>query len=188
VNDDAGDLAAARSGDHRAFSRLYRRHAGLVLSVCRCDCGGADADAEDAMQVTFIRAHDRLDRVDDPGALRAWLCGIARRVCSERRRSARRRLVHENGFRGVQRAAARPRERSAPEAAARSEDLDRLTAALRTLDERERTALHLHYLERDPAVAAEAMLGLSRSGYYKLLARARDHLATRMREVQYDSA
>jgi DNA-directed RNA polymerase specialized sigma24 family protein len=48
------------------------------------------------------------------------------------------------------------------------------------LDDRERLAIHLHYLESDPVKAAASALGLSRSGYYKLLARARERLASLM--------
>ena len=43
--------------------------------------------------------------------------------------------------------------------------------------DRERLAIHLYYLEADPVNAAMSALGLSRSGYYKLLSRARENLA-----------
>jgi RNA polymerase sigma-70 factor (ECF subfamily) len=187
VNHDARDLAAARTGDDGAFGRLFRRHAPLVLSMCRGGCAN-DADAEDAMQETFIRAHDRLDRVDDPTGFRAWLCAIARHVCSERRRSARRRLIHENGFRGMQRGRSVEPTTGVPDRVAHDEALEDLTVALRALDERERLALHLHYLDADPTESAQSLLGVSRSGYYKLLARARSNLATRIREMQHAPA
>ncbi len=63
------------------------------------------------------------------------------------------------------------------------EQLDRLGAALEKLDDRERLAIHLYYLEADPVKAATGAMSLSRSGYYKLLARAREHLAGFMTEV-----
>ena len=64
-----------------------------------------------------------------------------------------------------------------------AEQLDRLGAALEKLDDRERLAIHLYYLEADPVKAATGAMSLSRSGYYKLLARAREHLAGFMTEV-----
>jgi RNA polymerase sigma factor (sigma-70 family) len=73
---------------------------------------------------------------------------------------------------------------AAPDDVARAEALDRLTEALDQLDGRERLAIHLHFLEADPVRAAASALGLSRSGYYKLLAKARRRLACLMREVQ----
>jgi RNA polymerase sigma factor (sigma-70 family) len=62
-----------------------------------------------------------------------------------------------------------------------AEQLDRLGAALDQLDDRERLAIHLYYLEADPVQAAASALGLSRSGYYKLLGRAREQLAALMK-------
>ena len=41
VSDDARDLAAATTGDHEAFARLYDRHAPVVLSLCRRSSGGS---------------------------------------------------------------------------------------------------------------------------------------------------
>ncbi len=172
---EAADLAAAQAGDHDAFGRLYDRHAAVVLSLCR---RLALADAEDATQETFIRAHRKLQHVEDANKLRSWLYAIARRVCSERTRSRRRRTRHEENFavnRALEPVSASAGEQ-APESVARSEDLERLDAALNQLDDRERLALHLYYLETDPVRAAVSALGLSRSGYYKLLARARESL------------
>ncbi len=65
-----------------------------------------------------------------------------------------------------------------------AEQLDRLTAALDTLPEDERLVIHLHYLDSDPPKAANSALGLSRSGYYKLLHRARRRLAGMLNEVR----
>ena len=59
----------------------------------------------------------------------------------------------------------------------RHEQLAQLSKALDQLPDRERLALHLYYLETDPVAAATSALGLSRSAYYKLLARAREQLA-----------
>ncbi len=64
-----------------------------------------------------------------------------------------------------------------------AEQLDRLGAAMEKLDDRERLAIHHYYLEADPVKAATGAMSLSRSGYYKLLARAREHLAEFMTEV-----
>ncbi len=177
--EDADDLAAARAGDDAAFGRLYGRHAPVVLSLCR---KRSMAEAEDAAQETFIRAHKLLHKVKSAEALRPWLFGIARRVCSERTRSARRRARHEERF-AVSRAAAHTAPGTAagePQpgaAAAHAEQLELLGDALQQLDDRERLAIHLYYLEADPVGAATSALGLSRSGYYKLLSRARGRLA-----------
>jgi RNA polymerase sigma-70 factor (ECF subfamily) len=188
AGDDAIDLARARAGDDDAFGRLYDRHAPVVMSLCR---RYAPAEAEDATQETFIRAYRKLDQVENADGLRSWLYAIARRVCSERTRAARRRAKHEEGF-AVNRAAAQPGTRpgAAPAGAdpsrrsAHAEQLEQLDGALARLDDRERLAIHLYYLEADPVQAAASALGLSRSGYYKLLARARDQLAALMNQAK----
>ncbi len=176
TDDEARDLDAARGGDLDAVGRLYDRHAPLVLSLCR---RLTLAEAEDATQETFIRAYQMLDRVQSPRQLRPWLCALARRVCSERRRAATRRARHEGD---AMLKAARPEAADASEKVERAEELRRLDAALDRLAKRERLAIHLYYLETDPLKAAESAMGLSRSGYYKLLARAREHLAALLRE------
>jgi RNA polymerase sigma factor (sigma-70 family) len=184
AGDDAADLAAARAGDDDAFGRLYDRHAPVVLSLCRRH---ARTEAEDATQETFIRAHRKLDKVEDPEKLRSWLYAIARRVCSERTRAARRRSRHEEQFamnRAVSQAGIPPGATAAADPSRRpehDEQLDRLGTALDQLNDRERLAIHLYYLEADPVQAAAAALSLSRSGYYKLLGRAREQLAALMK-------
>lgn len=182
VGGDASDLAAARAGDDGAFARLYDRHAPVVLSFCRRH---SLAEAQDATQETFIRAQRKLHKVESPEKLRSWLFAIARRVCSERSRSARRRARHEEQFALSQAGPSSGRTTTADpsERSERGEELRRLSAAMDRLDDRERLAVHLYYLEADPVHAASSALGLSRSGYYKLLGRARERLAELMSEV-----
>ena len=190
MSQDADDLRAARQGGpegQRAMARLYDRHAPVVHAVCRQHLGSAAAGAsDDALQETFIRAYRMLDRLDSPDRLRPWLYGIARLVCSEMRRAAGRRRRHEGE--AAMNHTVHPPSRAGSEAphenVSRSESLARLTEAIDRLPEQERLAVHLFYLDPDPVRAARDALGLSRSGFYKLLARARDHLALSMREVQ----
>ena len=110
AEEEAADLAAAQAGDHAAFARLYDRHGAVVLSLCR---RLSLAEAEDATQETFIRAHRLLHKVESPSKLRPWLYGIARRVCSEHTRSSRRRRLHEDQAM-VMRTAQRKAESSPP--------------------------------------------------------------------------
>ena len=188
VHDDASDLRLALQGDEAAFARLYERHSAVVLALCRRH---APQEPDDALQETFIRACKLLRRVGDPNRLRPWLYGIARRVCSEKRRSQRRRLHHTEQAMSERLAqmnigSAGPRRLAASEGGGngqwsndcdRNEQLAQLSKALDRLPDRERLAIHLYYLESDPVTAATSALGLSRSAYYKLLARAKDHLA-----------
>ncbi len=180
MSDDASDLSAVAAGDRAGFARLYERHAAVVLSLCRrCSTLG---DAEDAAQDTFLRAFSRLGQVRNAEGFRRWLYAIARNVCAERRRSGRRRDRHENQA-SMNRLECEEAVSTASEVVDRAEQLERLGAALDSLDENERLAIHLYYLEPDPPEAAADAMGLSRSGFYKLVHRARHHLAVLMREA-----
>lgn len=179
MSDDARDVSAVLADDTEAFARLYQRHAPVVLALCRA-CSSM-AEAEDAMQEAFLRALHRLSQLQDPSGFRPWIYAIARRVCAERRRSARRRDRHEA------QATMQRIETTLPAAGVgdlmeQGEQLERLTAALDDLPENERLVIHLYYLDPDPPEAGFAALGLSRSHFYKLLHRARERLACAMRE------
>ncbi len=186
MSPDARDLGVARSGGpeaHAAFARIYDRHSPVVRALCRRH-SPSEAETDDALQETFLRAFRMLDRVADAAGIRSWLYQIAANVCSERQRAARRRRKHEHasfdhGARGMNGQLSRA-EPAPATAAEHGEQLARLTLALDELPDDERLAIHLYYLEPDPVAAASGSLGLSRSAFYKLLARARDHLASIM--------
>lgn len=182
VSDDCLDLAAHATGDPEAFGRLYDRHSSVVLALCvRNATNRSHAEAEDSMQETFTRAFKMLDRVEDCTRFKPWLYRIARFVCSEHRRSTRRRRGHEQAaaeHAHLQLVGGETTDSS--DRAHQSEQLKRLDAALQELPDSERLAIHLQYLDPNPAGAARRVLGLSKSGYYKTLDRARKRLASLM--------
>ncbi len=180
AEDEAADLTAAQASDQDAFARLYDRHAAVVLSLCR---RLSLAEAEDAAQETFIRAYRLLHKVESADKLRPWLYGIARRVCSEHTRALRRRRHHEDQAMLTRTAERKTHAPSPGESLEQAEQLQRLDGAIDQLDDRQRLAIHLYYLESDSIQAAQSALGLSRSGYYKLLAKARERLGELMREA-----
>ena len=180
VSDDCTDLAGHRDGDSEAFGRLYDRHASVVLALCVKNAPNrSHAEGEDALQETFTRAYRMLDRVEDCTGFRAWLYRIARYVCSENRRSAGRRRTHEQGA-AREAAQLRLAGSDADDTQDRGEQLKRLDQAIEQLPEKERLVIHLQYLDPNPVGAAQSSLGLSRSGYYKTLQRARERLSMLM--------
>ena len=58
------------------------------------------------------------------------------------------------------------------------EEMRDLLDAIRQLPAKERTALHLFYLMEQPASAAREIMGLSNSGFYKVLERAKNRVAS----------
>ena len=72
---------------------IFQRHAPPVRRFLKSTLRD-DADADEATQETFVRAHSSLGTIKDPERLRSWLLGIARIVALDtrtfRERDARR--------------------------------------------------------------------------------------------------
>ena len=82
----------ARSGDARAFERLYREHAGKVYGLCLRMTRDA-ALAEDCTQETFINAWRALNRFETRSSVGTWLHRIAVNVALGKRRKVTPLLV-----------------------------------------------------------------------------------------------
>jgi RNA polymerase sigma-70 factor, ECF subfamily len=168
LSDTAELVERVRGGDHEAFAVLYDRHARLVRAIC-FDATGHLLAAEDLSQEVFLKAHQKLHQLRDGESFLPWLCETARRAGRDWRR------------RGRLPAAALDVDLAAPE---EDSHVAELREAIRQLPEDERTALHLFYLDEQPAAVARQALGLSQSGFYKLLDRARHHAGLIMRRNQ----
>jgi RNA polymerase sigma-70 factor, ECF subfamily len=86
--DDAVLAGRASDGDVRAFEVLIRRHTPLLRAYARRTLGSTD-ELDDVVQETFITAWNRLDRLDDPARVKAWLMRILSRKCIDRIRARR---------------------------------------------------------------------------------------------------
>jgi len=171
---DAELAKRAAAGDREAAAEIYDRYAPLIRAIL-LDAAGSLPEANELLQEVFLLAFSRLGQLKQPESLSAWLIGIARRQGSEFRRQAGRR-----------------RRRFVPlvaEAVAAEETnsdgvIEHVRVAIRDLPERERLAVHMHYLCEQPAETAREALGLSSSGFYKLLERARRRLRARLSQLE----
>ncbi|GAA3733629.1 sigma-70 family RNA polymerase sigma factor [Plantactinospora mayteni] len=89
-NDNADLLARAAAGDQVAWNTLVDRHNSLLWSIARSFRLDV-ADAADAVQNTWLRLVENLDRIADPERLASWLGTTARRECLQLIRRAGRR-------------------------------------------------------------------------------------------------
>ncbi len=90
---DAALIAAWRSGDEQAAAELVRRHA-RALARFLAGAGALEADVDDVVQETFIRAFRALDRFRGQCQFRTWLLTIGGNVLKDAARRAKRaRLV-----------------------------------------------------------------------------------------------
>jgi RNA polymerase sigma-70 factor (ECF subfamily) len=82
-------------GDHRgALTACARTHQVVLGRLCIALLG-SQADADEAVQETLLRAHRAMPTYRAEGSVKAWLCGIARHVCAhvlETRRRGRELL------------------------------------------------------------------------------------------------
>lgn len=93
MNGDTGDLLrAAADGDQEAWAVLVERHGGLLWSIAR-SFRLSTADAGDAVQTTWLRLVENLNRIQDPDRLPGWLATTVRREClALLRRTGRERI------------------------------------------------------------------------------------------------
>lgn len=176
---DATLVHGSLGGDRGAFAALYDRWGRMVRAVC-WDESHETAAAADLAQEAFLRAYRELARLREPERFGAWVVGIARQVCREWRRGKFRRL----------RLLGDAPEDATPTAllhggqTAPDEQLAELRNAVAQLPQVERTALHAFYLQELDADRARVVCGLSRSGLYRVLSRARDRLRRLLRMTE----
>jgi RNA polymerase sigma-70 factor (ECF subfamily) len=95
TDDDASLVARANVGESWAEDAIYRRHAPLVTRICSRMLG-RPADADDAVQDTFVVAFAKLKSLRDPALLRPWLVRIA--IQKAQRMLRKRRLLQWCGI------------------------------------------------------------------------------------------
>ena len=147
---DAAAIALAKAGDSDGFRILVERHSRSVFRLAYRMTGN-EADAEDVVQETFLRAHRMLDQYESRSAFSTWLYKIASNYSLDLLRARKR---HEE-------------RRVAPSSSEDLDMLDRIPAldpaqdrllhnkqlkttldrAMRDLSEQERTAFVLRHFE-----------------------------------------
>ena len=87
---DRATLSRCRRGDAAAFRALVELYQDRVYGLAVALAG---SDGEDITQETFVRVHGALGGFDPEGPARlgAWILTIARRLCTDRARYAKRR-------------------------------------------------------------------------------------------------
>lgn len=75
-------IVRARSGDLDAFDRLMAELGEMVLRTAR-NLVGSPADAQDAVQETFLRFYRSLDRLDAERDPAPWLYRLTLNVCRD---------------------------------------------------------------------------------------------------------
>ncbi len=160
------------NGDRSAFAELYDRRARVIRAICHDETRDAHMAAELTQEV-FLRAYRDLRRLHAPDKFALWLVGIARQVCREWRRKRGREKRAMAGF--ADRLAQADRWVDPPDAhliELRDAIAGRAAGTDESLTQQERLALHVFYLQSRDVEEARGVLGLSRSGFYRVLSSA----------------
>ena len=159
-------IQAVKAGKKTAFAELYDRYGPLVRAICY-DTTRNLTDAQDLAQDVFMRVYEKFGRLRDPDRFGKWVVGIARFRCREWQRNRLRSRNKKDGLYNTQVSVPDPPDDSR---------IELLRKMITTLPEKERLALHTFYLQDKSADNARRIIGLSRSGFYRVLNRARKRL------------
>ncbi len=169
---DAECVAHARAGDESARAELVVRHHANCVRFARYLLGD-DADAEDAVQDTFIRAFAGLARYQERDTFRAWLFQILVHRC---RSAAAQRARHRERFVSDAHVA----EQAAVRGAEGLIDAQRrLASALLGLDLEHREAFLLKVGEEMDYEEMSRLTGAGVPALKMRVKRARDHVRAR---------
>jgi RNA polymerase sigma-70 factor (ECF subfamily) len=153
--EDADLIARAQRGDDHAYGMLVERYQTIAFRTAWLVCGDA-ADAEDAAQEAFVKAHAALGRFRPGAPWRPWLLRIVANEASNARRSAGRR-AH---LAGRAAAGSPPGDVPGPDALALAgERRSALAAAVGRLDPAQRQVVLLRYVLDLSEVECAAVLG-----------------------------
>jgi RNA polymerase sigma-70 factor (ECF subfamily) len=172
-DDDAELVRRAQRGDLGAFEAIVVRHQQTAFRAAHLVTRNA-ADAQDAAQEAFVKAHAAIGRFDAGRSLRPWLLAIVVNEARNRRRAEGRR-EHL-----AMRAAAHVSGEAAPSpetAALRSAEMAALRERVAALPERDRLLIYLRYFldlsEEETAAALGVRRGTVKSRTSRALARLR---------------
>lgn len=146
--------------DREAFTNTYAAEFRFVWNLCLTLLRNP-ADAEDAVQETFLRLLRQAAPPPSPEGLRGWLIVTARNVCRDELRRKRRREL--------------PLDEAAA-ATAPPPELDETLLAVRSLPEKYRVPIYLFYYEELPVARIAALLHRRESTVRSDLRRGREKL------------
>jgi RNA polymerase sigma-70 factor, ECF subfamily len=90
TSEDAALAAGCRSGDLRAYERLYAMHGARMKNLARNVLGSA-TDAEDAVQETFLKVQRSIASFRGQSSFVTWTYRILINTCYDARRSRLRK-------------------------------------------------------------------------------------------------
>jgi RNA polymerase sigma-70 factor (ECF subfamily) len=139
IAEDRRWVLAAQGGDREAFGDLVRKYTGVVRALAAARVGWG-AVADDVVQDVFLIALRRLGSLAEPERFAGWISRIAvNRAREVLRREAPRRAA------SLDQIPVEPSASDAPDRLELEDEVDRMQAAISTLDEKTQLILTLRY-------------------------------------------
>lgn len=140
-------IELARRGDEEAFRLIFEQHHRIVLRFIYGMVGNL-VQAEDLTQETFLSAYRSLGSYLEEGKLTPWLCGIAKNVTRNWRRSQQNEIANVE-FQRQEVLEVKDTINRTPEGNFLDGELkDEISAALQMLDEDKRMVFTLKILRQ----------------------------------------
>ncbi|HET7437790.1 MAG TPA: RNA polymerase sigma factor [Thermoanaerobaculia bacterium] len=108
VRDDHRLASACAAGDSKVFEEIYRRYGDRMKSIAFNHLG-TTADAEDAVQETFLKIHRAASTYTGEASFATWIFRILVNTCYDLLRKRRRRIEEapiDDTFDSIKRSAA----------------------------------------------------------------------------------
>ena len=176
-NDDIALIERTLSGDETAFTLLVEKYQKQVHAIVWRTIKDFHI-AEDIVQETFLKVHQKLGTLKDPKRFSAWINAIATRHCLAWFRENRLDTkVSENMDITTRRSDPYSRYISGEQAKAAAQELREIVKKwLLKLQESERTVVTLHYFDGLSCDEIAAFLGVTTNTIKSRLNRARNRL------------
>jgi RNA polymerase sigma-70 factor (ECF subfamily) len=181
-------VAAAKDRDHQAYAELFRRHSRQILqTILRITRN--DADAEDTLQETLLKAYVRIGSFEGRSTFSSWLTRIAinSALMLLRNRRSHSLFSLEGGVDGDDIKLPEPIEvaHNPEEACIVSALENECIFAIRHLSPTLRVVAQIRY-RQDASIAQIAeTLGISESAVKSRLLRAKLRIRAHLEEMQY---
>ena len=164
-------VVSARSGDKEAFTVLVNRYEEGIYAYILTRCRDPEK-AQEVVQDAFITAYTTLDKLEKTGSFRSWVIGIALNLLRRRKKEIANLDLLEG--------ATENRQAGLTDLANR-ETLDAVRVAIEELPENYRTALQMHYFDKQRGRVIGNELGVSEGAVHMILLRARKALAEKLK-------
>jgi RNA polymerase sigma-70 factor (ECF subfamily) len=175
-------MLAVKSGDRRAFERIYARFKGPVFSMTRTWLRN-DSIAEEITQETFLRVFRYRDRFEPTGSVSSWIFQIARNLSLDHLRKKKELLPSpaDDHEAGILEQFADPKDLADAQLIERM-DTQRVEQALSELSEQQREALALRTFSEWSYEEIAREMGLGLGALKSVLHRAKQELVRKLKE------